>query len=255
MAIPPAVRRSGVVRASAQRHVPSVIQGKLTFCWSPLCLWKKCFLMSHQSLHKIHFTVKLLSSARQKGAENRPSVLWGTWQKWQRTVGAQEPGGTSPDDCTWIYRCGFLLSMLSLYSVHFFFFSVWFIDDCHQHEAFNCSHMLNPSSPMFRLFRHTEATSAVCKRLLDTIFPAAVHFSTSLFKWADALLEHTPSASTGRALGSVLHCFPTIPALKESETADLGSNFRKKRSVRVFQANNKFLLICFDYLESSFILS
>lgn len=88
-------------------------------------------------------------------------------------------------------------------------FPVWFIDDCHQHEAFNWSHMLNPSSPMFRLFRHTDATSTVCKRLQDTIFPFAVHFSTSLFKWADALLEHMPSASTGYALGSVLHCFTT----------------------------------------------
>lgn len=40
--------------------------GKAHFCWSPLCLWKKCFLMSHQSLHEIHFTVKLLSSAQKK---------------------------------------------------------------------------------------------------------------------------------------------------------------------------------------------
>lgn len=62
-------------------------------------------------------------STTKKGAVNRSSVLWGTWQKWQRTVAhkwTQEPGGTSPDDCTWIYRCGFLLSMLSLYSVHSF---------------------------------------------------------------------------------------------------------------------------------------
>lgn len=52
---------------------------------------------------------------------------------------------------------------------------------------------------------------------------------------------------------SLLRCFTTISTQKESETADHGSNFRKKSSVCVFQANNKFLLICFDDLESSFI--
>lgn len=35
--------------------------------------------------------------------------------------------------------------------------------------------------------------------------------------------------------------------------ADQGSNVTKKRSVRVFKANNKFLLISFDYLESGSI--
>lgn len=50
---------------------------------------------------------------------------------------------------------------------------------------------------------------------------------------------------------SLLRCFTTISA-QESETADHGSTFRKKSSVCAFQANNKFLLICFDDLESSF---
>ena len=63
-----------------------------------------------------------------------------------------------------------------------------------------------------------------------------------------------PLASTGRALGSVFRCFTTVFALKVSNTADHGSNFRKKSSVRVVQANNKFLLICFDYLVSSFFI-
>lgn len=61
-----------------------------------------------------------------------------------------------------------------------------------------------------------------------------------------------PSASTGRALGSVLRCFTTISALNGFQAADHGSNFRKKSSVRVFQANNKFLFICFDYLVKLF---
>lgn len=107
-------------------------------------------------------------------------------------------------------------------------FPVWFIDDCHQHEAFNWSHMLNPSSPMFRLFRHTDATSTVCKRLQDTIFPFAVHFSTSLFKWADALLEHMPSASTGHALSSVLHYFTTSLRWRSPKRLIMGATSERK---------------------------
>lgn len=57
-------------------------------------------------------------------------------------------------------------------------------------------------------------------------------------------------ASTRRALSWSLRCFTTICALKEPETSDQGSDVRKQRSVCVFKANNKFLLISFDYLES-----
>lgn len=76
--------------------------------------------------HISHYTKSILlwnCWAQHNKKRGRPSLLWGTWQKWQRTVAhkwTQELGGTSPNDCTWIYRCGFLLSVLSLYSVHFF---------------------------------------------------------------------------------------------------------------------------------------